>query len=116
VPNGKGNESSERRARPAPPSSYDTAKRWPDASFRDVEDEAIREACLIAQDIARAVRQGIGTRSVTELAAQSGVDRKLLHKLMDGETWPAIYTVARLFHLLEREIVVPERPNPRTAG
>jgi DNA-binding phage protein len=94
----------------------DTSNRWPESTFRDVEDEAIREACMVAQEIANAVLEGMGKRSESELAAQAGVDRKMLRKLLAGETWPAIYTVTRLFQVVGREIRVPRPPDPRELG
>ncbi|AXT86255.1 XRE family transcriptional regulator [Aeromicrobium sp. A1-2] len=62
---------------------------WPSAACSDPDAEVLRR-------IAVNLRAAIGDRSLRSVAADSGIHHSLVAKVLDGQAWVEVVTVARL--------------------
>jgi len=75
----------------------DLTPSWPDAKSSDHAGE-------IARLLARALQEALGDRSVRSVAAAAGLDEGTLRRVLSGEGWPDVRTVALLEHALQKPL------------
>ena len=62
----------------------------------------------VARQLAVNLRAAIGSRSLRAAAEAAGVDHSTIMAILQGRTWPDLYTLARLEQGLEADLW-PER-------
>lgn len=70
---------------------------WPEASSPD-------SAAETARVFANSLRDAIGNRSVRSVASSAGLDEATVRRVLTGDAWPDLRTVARLEDALLRPL------------
>ncbi|AWB85267.1 helix-turn-helix domain-containing protein [Mycetocola zhujimingii] len=83
--------------RPSRPSPRELAEGWPDSPSADPVGE-------VARQLALNLRAAIDNRSLRAAAEAAGVDHSTILAILQGRTWPDLYTVARLEQGLEADL------------
>ena len=81
-----------------PPASYLVAGDWPDGRIAgSPEAEAVRLLVL-------ALREAMGAAGLRETARAADVNHASLRRLLLGESWPDVVTLARLERALDTDL------------
>jgi transcriptional regulator with XRE-family HTH domain len=68
----------------------------------------------VARQFALNLRQAIGDRTLRSAAEQTNVDYSTIHSILQGRSWPDVYTLAKLERGLETDLW-PGRIDPPAA-
>lgn len=77
-----------RHARPSP-SEHVLGGEWPDGSFDAYDAE-------VAAGFVRNLQVAIGSRSLREVARQAGIHHTTVMRILAGDVWPDLSSIARL--------------------
>lgn len=76
-------------SRPSRPHPHELADGWP-------EVPAVDPTAEVARQLAQNLRAAIGDRSVRSAARDTDVDHATISAILNGKTWPDLYTIAKL--------------------
>ncbi|PWB97818.1 helix-turn-helix domain-containing protein [Salinibacterium hongtaonis] len=84
-------------ARPARLTPRELIPGWPDV-------ESIEPIGEVARLFALNLRGAIGSKSLREAAAATGVDHSTILAILQGRAWPDLFTLAKLEHGLQADL------------
>ena len=83
--------------RPSRPSPRELVEGWPDTRTDDPVGEVARQFALN-------LRAAIGDRSLRAAAEAAAMDHSTIQAILQGRTWPDLYTVAKLEQGLDTDL------------